>query len=120
MLAVEEVSVGRLIRIMSAVAALSLWAVPVLAQDAAQIEKGKAVYDAQRCSLCHAVAGRGNAKGPLDKVGTKLSAEDIRKWIVSPKEMKSATKRKPDMRAYPSLPAADLEALIAYMQSLKG
>lgn len=111
---------GRLIRVMSAVAMLSFLATPVLAQDAAQIEKGKAVYDAQKCSLCHAVAGRGNAKGPLDKVGAKLSAADIRKWIVSPKEMKSETNRKPDMRAYPSLPAADLDALVAYMQSLKG
>ena len=111
---------GRLIRIMSAFTLLSLGAVPVLAQDAAQVARGKAVYDAQRCSLCHAVEGRGNAKGPLDKVGTKLSAADIRKWIVTPKEMKSETNRKPEMRAYPSLPAADLDALVAYMQSLKG
>jgi mono/diheme cytochrome c family protein len=112
--------VGRLIRVMSAVAVLSFLATPVLAQDAAQIAKGKTVYDAQKCSLCHAIAGRGNAKGPLDKVGATMSAADIRKWIVSPKEMKSATNRKPDMRAYPSLPAADLDALVAYMLSLKG
>jgi len=112
--------VGHLIRVLSVIAALSLWAVPAPAQDAAQVEKGKAVYDAQRCALCHSIAGRGNAKGPLDKVGSQLSAEDIRKWIVTPKEMKSPANRKPDMRAYPSLPAADLDALIAYMQSLKG
>jgi mono/diheme cytochrome c family protein len=102
--------VGRLIRVMSAVAVLSFLATPVLAQDAAQIAKGKTVYDAQKCSLCHAI----------DKVGATMSAADIRKWIVSPKEMKSATNRKPDMRAYPSLPAADLDALVAYMLSLKG
>jgi mono/diheme cytochrome c family protein len=104
----------------SAVAVLSLPATPVFAQDAAQVAKGKAVYDAQKCALCHSIAGRGNAKGPLDKVGATTSEADIRKWIVSPKEMKSATNRKPDMRAYPSLPAADLEALVAYMRSLKG
>lgn len=102
-----------------AVALFTLSATPLFAQDAAQIEKGKAVYDAQKCSLCHAIAGKGNAKGPLDQVGAKLSADDIRKWIVSPKEMKS-TGRKPDMRAYPNLPAADLDALVAYMRSLKG
>ncbi len=101
-------------------ACLALVAPPALAQDTAQAEKGKAVYDAQRCALCHAVGGRGNAKGPLDGVGSKLSAADIRKWIVSPKEMKSPTNRKPEMRAYPSLPAADLDALAAYMLSLKG
>lgn len=103
-----------------AVAVFTLSAAPLFAQDAAQIDKGKAVYDAQKCSLCHAIAGKGNSKGPLDKVGATLSADDIRKWIVSPKEMKSATNRKPDMRAYPNLPAADLDALVAYMRSLKG
>ncbi len=105
---------------MSVAAVVSLWALPAAAQDAKVLEHGKAVYDAQKCSLCHAVAGKGNAKGSLDKVGAKLSAADIRKWIVTPKEMKSETNRKPEMRAYPNLPAADLDALVAYMASLKG
>lgn len=104
---------------MGALAVAAVAAAPAFAQDAAQIDKGKAVYEARKCALCHAIAGRGNAKGPLDKVGAKLSADDIRKWIVSPKEMKSTTNRKPDMRAYPNLPAADLDALVAYMRSLK-
>lgn len=107
----------RLKRVLGVAAVAALVAAPALAQD---IEKGKAVFEAQKCSLCHSVGGRGNAKGPLDKVGTKLSADDIRKWIVTPKEMKSDTGRKPEMRAYPSLPAADLDALVAYMKSLKG
>ncbi|MGE0363919.1 MAG: cytochrome c [Vicinamibacterales bacterium] len=110
----------RLLIPVTATAALLIAPLPLAAQDQAQIDKGKAVYDAQRCSLCHAIGGRGNAKGPLDGVGAKLSAADIRKWIVSPKEMKSPTNRKPEMRAYPSLPAADLDALVAYMLSLKG
>lgn len=104
-------------RVLGVAAVAALIAAPALAQD---VEKGKAVYEAQKCSLCHSVGGRGNAKGPLDKVGAKLSADDIRKWIVTPKEMKSETGRKPEMRAYPSLPAADLDALVAYVKSLKG
>jgi mono/diheme cytochrome c family protein len=103
--------------VLGVAAVAALIAAPALAQD---VEKGKAVYEAQKCSLCHSVGGRGNAKGPLDKVGAKLSADDIRKWIVTPKEMKSETGRKPEMRAYPSLPAADLDALVAYVKSLKG
>lgn len=110
----------RLTGFIGGIALATLAVAPALAQDAAQIDKGKAVYEAQKCALCHAVGGRGNAKGPLDKVGATLSADDIRKWIVSPKEMKSATGRKPEMRAYPSLPAADLDALVAYLRSLKG
>ena len=110
----------RVLIVACATASLLLPALPALAQDQALIDKGKAVYDAQRCSTCHAVAGRGNVKGPLDSVGSRVSAADIRKWIVSPKEMKSPTNRKPDMRAYPTLPAADLDALVAYLLSLKG
>jgi mono/diheme cytochrome c family protein len=88
---------------------------PALAQD------GKAVYAAQKCSVCHAVAGTGNKNNPLDGVGKKLSAADIRSWIVTPKEMTEKTKstKKPPMAdRYAKLPAADLDALVAYMASL--
>ena len=90
------------------------------AQDA-KVEKGKAVYAAQKCQMCHSIEGKGNAKGSLDGVGTKLSAADIKAWIVDPKTMTEKTKaeRKPLMKAYPSLPAEELDALVAYMVSLK-
>lgn len=89
------------------------------AQDKAA--RGAEVYTAQKCGVCHSVAGKGNAKGVLDKVGTKLSEAEIREWIVDPKSMTAKTKatRKPEMRAYPSLPKDDVDALVAYMQSLK-
>jgi mono/diheme cytochrome c family protein len=84
--------------------------------------KGAEVFAAQKCSLCHSIAGKGNPKGPLDDVGSKLKADDIRKWIVSPTEMTAAAKadRKPPMKAFASLPKADLDALVAYLGTLKG
>lgn len=84
-------------------------------------ERGMKVYTDQKCSMCHAIAGKGNAKGLLDGVGTKLKADEIRKWIVTPAEMATAAKavRKPAMKAYPSLPKEDLDALVGYMASLK-
>jgi mono/diheme cytochrome c family protein len=94
-------------------------ATPAAAQDAA---KGQAVYTAQKCQLCHAVAGKGNKSNPLDGVGGKLSADDIKQWITHPTEAaaKAKSTKKPPMPAkYGSLPAADLDALVAYMQSLK-
>ena len=48
------------------------------AQDAAQVKKGQEVYAAQKCSVCHAIAGKGGKASPLDGVGAKLSADDIR------------------------------------------
>jgi mono/diheme cytochrome c family protein len=97
------------------------WALPAAAQDAKQVEHGKTVYSAQKCQVCHSIAGKGQVKGPLDGVGSKLSNDEIRDWIVNPAEMAKKTKaeRKPPMRAYPKLSKEDLEALVAYMASLK-
>ena len=92
------------------------------AQDAAQVKKGAEVYAAQKCSVCHAIAGKGGKASPLDGVGKKLSAADIKQWIVDPVAMtkKSNSAKKPPMPAkYSKLPAADIDALVAYMQSLK-
>jgi len=93
--------------------------VAAFAQDAA---KGAQVYADQKCSVCHAVAGKGNAKGPLDAVGSTLTADEIRQWIVDPAAMTAKTKapRKPAMPAkYASLPKGDVDALVAYLGSLK-
>lgn len=87
------------------------------AQDAAA---GAKVYTDQKCSLCHSIAGKGNAKGSLDGVGTKLPAADIRAWIEDAPAMTTKTKatRKPSMKAY-TLSKGDVDALVAYMVSLK-
>ena len=88
------------------------------AQDAKA--KGAQVYADQKCSLCHAIGGKGNAKGALDDIGSKRSAEDIRQWLVDARAMTAKTKadRKPEMKAY-SLPKDELDALVAYLTSLK-
>ena len=92
-----------------------------LAQGAGAVDRGIKVYAAERCATCHSVAGKGNPKGPLDGVGSKLTADEIRAWIVNAPEMTAKTKaeRRPFMRAYPNLEKPDLDALVAYMQSLK-
>lgn len=99
-------------------AALAL-APAAAAQDL--VAKGVEVYAAQKCNICHSIAGKGPGKNALDGVGTKLSADDIRLWITDPKTMTTKTKSvaKPPMKAYTGLAKADLDALVAYMQSLK-
>jgi mono/diheme cytochrome c family protein len=56
-------------------------------------------------------------------VGNKLKAEEIKAWLRTPKEMAAKAKaiRKPAMPAFPAdkLSDADLEALTAYLLSLK-
>jgi mono/diheme cytochrome c family protein len=87
----------------------------------AQADKGAQVFAAQKCSMCHAVAGKGNAKGPLDGVGAKYSAADLKEWIVNAKVMMEKTKatRKPAMKDFSTLPAADVDNLVAYLRTLK-
>ena len=106
---------------MTALAVAIAWAPAVAGQDAA-VKQGDSVYGAQKCQTCHAIAGKGNKNNPLDGVGKKLSADEIRQWIVSPTEMTAKIKstKKPPMPAkYKGLPAAELDALVAYMASLK-
>ena len=83
--------------------------------------QGQKVYEAQKCSLCHSVAGKGNAKGPLDGVGSKYTAAELKQWLVNPTEMakKHNAVRKPPMKSFASLAAADVDALVAYLQTLK-
>lgn len=102
------------------IAALVGAAAPVFAQNAAAVAKGQTVYASQKCGICHAIAGKGNAKGSLDAVGTKLSADELRQWIVDAPGMTAKTKapRKPAMKSY-TLGKEDLDALVAYLQSLK-
>ena len=85
------------------------------------VEQGQKVFAAQKCVMCHAIAGKGNAKGSLDAVGTKLSADEIRQWVVNAPEMaaKAKAERKPAMKAFASLSKDDLDGLVAYLQGLK-
>jgi mono/diheme cytochrome c family protein len=86
------------------------------------VKKGEQVYTAQKCQTCHSIAGKGAKANPLDGVGKKLSADEIRAWIVTPTEMtkKSGSTKKPPMPAkYGKLPAADIDGLVAYLASLK-
>ncbi len=107
---------SRAIRWILPLCAVLAFAPPALAQDdAKKVEKGKAVYLAQHCAMCHQIAGKGNPKTPLDDVGSKLTADEIRKYIVTPQEANKQSK----MKAYPSLQGEDLDALVAYLSGLK-
>ena len=108
-------------RYLASLTAAIIFLVPLAAsaQDAA---RGEVVYNAQKCQICHSIAGKGGKQSPLDGVASKLSAEDIRKWIVEPVEMAAkakSTKKPPMAKKYHTLPAADLDALVAYMLTLK-
>jgi len=104
-------------RIAVTLTGITMLATVASAQDPAA---GAKVYADQKCSVCHSIAGKGNAKGALDDVGSKLSAADIRAWIEDAPGMTTKTKaaRKPAMKTY-SLAKPDVDALVAYLSTLK-
>ena len=110
----------RLMMVAMSAAALAV-AGTASAQDA-KIEKGIKIYADQKCAMCHSIAGKGNVKGPLDDAGNKYKVEELRQWMLDPVAMtaKYKAERKPLMPAkYTSMPKDDLDALVAYMASLK-
>ena len=98
---------------------LGLAATAAAAQDA-KIARGEKLFAEQKCALCHSIDGKGNKKGPLDGVASKLKNDEVREWIVDAKGMtaKSKASRKPEMKAY-TLPKEDVEALAGYLMTLK-
>ena len=108
-------------RIAFAIVLFGLFVPASAGAQTAAVDRGAKLFAESKCSMCHSVAGKGNAKGVLDDVGTKLSADEIRQWLVDPEAMrtKAHAERKPLMKSYASMPKGDLDALVAYLQTLK-
>lgn len=86
--------------------------------DAALIDKGKAVFEAARpsCKACH-----NEKRNPLDSYGAAGTAADVKAWVRTPKAMLDKTGKKGPKPAFgpDKISDADLEALTAYLLSLK-
>jgi len=110
---------SRRVPIVAMTVTLVTLAAAAFAQDL--VQQGIKVYADRKCSVCHSIAGKGNTKGPLDEVGSKLTADEMRAWMVTPKEMtvKMKAERKPAMLPYPDISKADVDAVVAYMLTLK-
>ena len=91
------------------------FAVSALAGDAAA---GKAVFDGAKpaCKGCHT-----DAKNPLAKAGADNSADELKAWVRTPKDMIAKKSKKGIMPAYPAekISDADLDNLVAYMATMK-
>lgn len=82
-------------------AAAVLMAGSAAAQDKNK-DKAMQIFVAQKCTQCHSIAGKGSKKGALDDVGKKLTAAQIREWLVDPVGTTAKTTppptRKPPMK----------------------
>lgn len=87
-------------------------------------EDGAEIFVAQKCNVCHSINGVGNIKPgigvPLDGVGSKLKAEEIREWIVDPvgSRAKAGSTKLPAM-IKKKLTDEQVTALVKYLSTLK-
>jgi mono/diheme cytochrome c family protein len=91
------------------------------ASDAAELERGRALFDEHGCVRCHSVAGHGSPRSPLDGVGARMDAEETRHWIVGDDAVRDelAPRVLAAKAPYKDLPAADLDAMVAWLQTLR-
>jgi mono/diheme cytochrome c family protein len=91
--------------------------------DPKQVAAGKKLYDTLKCATCHMAEAKGNKKLPLDGISKKMPAAQIRSWIASPAEMEAKLDKKPAVKMSSmmktKLSDPDVDALVAYVQSLK-
>lgn len=108
------------IKVLAAGVLVAAWAVPAAAQDP-KVAKGEGLFTAQKCGLCHSVADKGNKKHPLDGMGKTLTADVVKLWLKDPKAAaaKFSKTGTPPMKAFATLAAEDVDALVAYVLSLK-
>jgi mono/diheme cytochrome c family protein len=76
---------------------------------------GRRVYEEEGCADCHSIAGVGGRRSALDGVGTRLTEDRIRLWIVDPQAARAGI-RKP---AYDDLAPERLDALVAFLRTLR-
>jgi mono/diheme cytochrome c family protein len=116
------VSRGRRRRILAAAfAAVIAGAITIGVARAGGAATGEEVYGAQKCATCHSVGDKGNKKYPLDGVGSRLSETDIRDWLLNPDTQQAKKPGRPLMRmpSYRNVPPEEIDALVAYLKSLK-
>ncbi len=89
--------------------------------DPKRIAAGRQVYQQHNCVRCHSIAGQGNPRNPLDGVASRYDVAELREWIIGGETLQDelpayALRVK---QSYREMPADDLDALLAYMQSLR-
>jgi cytochrome c553 len=84
--------------------------------------RGRALYDSAGCARCHSVAGVGSPRYPLDGVGARRPPAQLRAWTVGAEALADslppATWRA--KQAFQAMRPENLDALVAYLGSLRG
>lgn len=82
--------------------------------------EGQQSMQVRGCLTCHSFGPSGNKKGPLDGIGKRLSADQIRTALTDPADWraKSGAKREPACPPKPQLKKFEVDAFVVFLQSL--
>lgn len=96
-------------------------AVPPPPIDAAMVERGRTIYEAQRCARCHSIGGVGNPRNPLDGVGVRLPPGRLLESLTATgaEQDRFTPSVARSKEAFGRLPTGDLAALVVYLSSLR-
>jgi cytochrome c5 len=96
-------------------------AVSVDGAAAALLARGREVVVANDCLMCHSIAGEGSPRSLLDGVGSRLSETEILQFATADEAVQEdlAPRAIKAKRPYAELPQEDLQAMVAYLASLK-
>lgn len=88
--------------------------------DPQVVARGRQVFEEQNCMRCHSVAGEGSPRSPLDHSAAELDADQLLAFTIGSEDAADelAPRTLAAKRPYQQLPAEDLDALVAYLQSL--
>jgi cytochrome c len=77
--------------------------------------RGRQLFSARNCNLCHKIDGRGGSLGPaLDRVGTRLSGERLFRMLRDPRSVNPAA-----TMPNPNLSEDEARHLAAYLAELR-
>jgi mono/diheme cytochrome c family protein len=95
---------------------LSVFIAAALPAASAQAEsRGEQIFR-QKCAMCHVVKGKGGQIGPeLTKMASGTRKIDLKAQLESPKKLNPTT----TMPSFRTLPKNDMDALLAYLKTLK-
>ena len=81
---------------------------------------GRALYRSQKCDDCHAIAGKGEDKGPeLTEIGLHHSTAWLHSYVEDPVRFRTDTTEMPTFGP-PTLSHQEIEELAQYLSTLRG
>ncbi len=88
--------------------------------SAADLARGRELFDSLDCSRCHSIAGHGNPRSPLDFSAAEMDSDTLRAFIIGDDSVADqlAPRTLAAKQPYADEPIEDIDALLVLLQNL--